>query len=144
VGPLEYLRFAQALKVAGYHSFFNFSQVCSPRADFICSMSSLFNHKNVAASSGIDTILPNDVQLASATDDSISDVSWSPVANHLAVASWDNKVRVFDLTQSKSGELKAGIEFDAPVFSCHWERVSLIILAELNFLTMYFHRAVDL
>lgn len=67
--------------------------------------------------------LSNDVQLANGPDDSISGLAWSPVAKHLAVASWDRKVRIYDITQKRSGEGRALFEFEGPVLSCSWSQV---------------------
>ncbi|KAJ9241631.1 hypothetical protein DTO169E5_3375 [Paecilomyces variotii] len=66
--------------------------------------------------------LSKDVQLANAPEDSVSDLSWSSAGNYLAVASWDNKVRIYDVTQNATGEGKAMISFDAPVLSCRWSK----------------------
>jgi mRNA export factor len=72
--------------------------------------------------------LNNDTQLSSPPDDSISSLSWSPVANYLAVGSWDSKVRIYDVTSSTTGVGVAAIDFGGPVLSCHWSRVSILPL----------------
>ena len=72
--------------------------------------------------------LDNDIQLASPPDDSISSLAWSPVANYLAAASWDSKVRIYDITSSNTGVGVAAIDFGGPVLSCHWSRVSFVLL----------------
>lgn len=69
--------------------------------------------------------LSKDVQLSSPPEDSISGLSWSPAANHLAVSSWDSKVRIYDVTQSSQGTGVAAIEFTGPVLGCDWSKVSL-------------------
>ncbi|KAJ5493633.1 hypothetical protein N7463_009720 [Penicillium fimorum] len=53
-------------------------------------------------------------------EDSISELAWSPVNNHLAVTSWDHTVRIYDVTRSVKGEGKAMISFEGPVLSCAW------------------------
>jgi mRNA export factor len=53
-------------------------------------------------------------------EDSISELAWSPVVNHLAVASWDYTVRIYDVTRSVKGEGKALFSFGGPVLSCAW------------------------
>lgn len=63
-----------------------------------------------------------DIKLASPPEDSTSALSWSPVANHLAVASWDSKVRIYDVTTG-NGQGVAGINLDGPTLSCDWSRV---------------------
>lgn len=70
--------------------------------------------------------LSKDVQLATGPEDSVSDLSWSSAGNYLAVASWDSKVRIYDVTQNATGEGKAMIAFDAPVLSCRWSKVSVM------------------
>jgi WD40 repeat protein len=67
--------------------------------------------------------LSNDIQLAFSPGDAVSSLAWSPVANHLAVASWDNKVRVYDVPEGSTGTGVAVAEFDGPVLSCDWSRV---------------------
>jgi mRNA export factor len=67
--------------------------------------------------------LATDVQLASPPEDSISALSWSPAANHLAVSSWDSKVRIYDVTGSPQGAGVAAIDFSGPVLSCDWAKV---------------------
>lgn len=87
-------------------------------------MSTNFGRSTKSTSTtGMDGEVANDIQLASPPEDSISDLSWSPAANHLAVASWDNKVRIYDVPHNSSGEGKALIHFDAPVLSCVWSKV---------------------
>lgn len=44
-----------------------------------------------------------DVTLNNQPEDSISELSWSPVANYLAVASWDKVVRIYDISHSPPG-----------------------------------------
>jgi mRNA export factor len=73
--------------------------------------------------------LNNDTQLAAPPDDSISSLAWSPAANYLAVGSWDNKVRIYDVTSRTTGVGVAAIDFGGPVLSCHWSRVSITYLS---------------
>lgn len=70
--------------------------------------------------------LANDATLAHGPDDSISALSFSPAANHLAVASWDSKLRIYDLTNSATGQGRALISFDGPALTCHWSEVPLL------------------
>ncbi|RAL13065.1 WD40 repeat domain-containing protein [Aspergillus homomorphus CBS 101889] len=62
--------------------------------------------------------ISKDVNLANPPSDSVSELSWSPVANYLAVSSWDQTVRIYDASQSVTGEGKALFNFPAPVLSC--------------------------
>jgi len=72
--------------------------------------------------------LDHDIQLASPPDDSISSLAWSTSANYLAAASWDSKVRIYDVTSSNTGVGVAAIDFGGPVLTCHWSGVSIILL----------------
>lgn len=61
-----------------------------------------------------------DIELADGPSDTVAALAFSPAANHLAVASWDSKLRIYDLTQSHTGQGKALISFDGPVLDCQW------------------------
>lgn len=65
-----------------------------------------------------------DVALPSDADDTISSVSWSPVTNHLAAASWDGVVRVYDVAQNGTARGIAMLKADGPLLSCDWAKVS--------------------
>ncbi|RDW75973.1 putative nuclear pore complex protein SonA [Coleophoma crateriformis] len=69
-----------------------------------------------------------DITLASPPDDSISALAWSPVANHLAVASWDSKVRIYDVTQHTTGVGVALFDFEGPVLDCHWTKNGAVVV----------------
>jgi mRNA export factor len=66
--------------------------------------------------------LSKDVKLASPPEDSTSALSWSPTANHLAVASWDNKVRIYDLSKSDTGSGITFINLSGPALAVDWSR----------------------
>ena len=65
-------------------------------------------------------LISNEITLSNSPSDSISEISWSPVANHLAVSSWDQAVRIYDISHLPTGERKAVFEFPSPVLSCVW------------------------
>jgi len=69
--------------------------------------------------------LKNDVALNNPPEDSISDLAFSPQADYLAVASWDKKVRIYEINASGGSEGRAMFEHEGPVLSCHWSPVSL-------------------
>lgn len=94
-------------------------------------MASLFG-KPAATGSGVIGDLAKDVQLASPPEDSISALSWSPVANHLAVSSWDNKVRIYDVTSTPTGNGVAAMDFASPVLACDWSKVCRFVLSFLD------------
>ncbi|KAH8596623.1 WD40-repeat-containing domain protein [Bisporella sp. PMI_857] len=73
-------------------------------------------------SATIDTSadLEKDVMLSSLPEDSIFSLSFSPVADHLAVSAWDKKVRIYDIKPNLGGVGVASIDFDGPVLSCDW------------------------
>ncbi|KAJ5490553.1 hypothetical protein N7453_011378 [Penicillium expansum] len=53
-------------------------------------------------------------------DDGISDLRFSPTSEHLAVASWDKKVRIYEINDQGQSEGKALFEHEAPVLNCCW------------------------
>ena len=84
-------------------------------------MSGLFSS---GASNTANTLgdLSKDVLLNQGPEDSISDLAFSPRSEHLAVSSWDKKVRIYEVNES-GGEGKALFEHEAPVLSCDWPKV---------------------
>ena len=67
----------------------------------------------------------NDYTLASPPEDGISDLKFSPLSEHLAVASWDKKVRIYEIASNGSSEGKAMFECEGPVLGCCWSKVCL-------------------
>lgn len=67
-----------------------------------------------------------DIELADGPSDAVGALAFSPAANHLAVASWDSKLRIYDLTQSQTGQGRALISFDGPVLDCQWLKVPYV------------------
>ncbi|KAI0180855.1 WD40 repeat-like protein [Hypoxylon sp. FL1284] len=63
----------------------------------------------------------SDINLPEDAQDTISSVSWSPAAEHLAAASWDWKLRVYDVG-AKTGAARglAALAADGPLFDCAW------------------------
>jgi mRNA export factor len=64
-----------------------------------------------------------DLQLANGPDDSTSHLAFSPVSDHLAVASWDKKVRIYEVTEQGTNSGKAAFEHEGPVMGCDWSKV---------------------
>ncbi|KAF1350848.1 putative nuclear pore complex protein [Delphinella strobiligena] len=88
-------------------------------------MSGLFNSAASAASSSATATqgdISGDVQLQSPPEDSISDLSFSPASDHLAVASWDKKVRIYEIDGSGNSQGKAAFDHEGPVLSCAWSK----------------------
>lgn len=86
-------------------------------------MAGLFDRATGTGSTHITGDLSKDIQLLNPPEDSISGLAWSPVANYLAVSSWDSKVRIYDVIQNKEGTGVAVIDFQGPVLSCDWSKV---------------------
>ncbi|KAI0014169.1 WD40 repeat-like protein [Xylariaceae sp. FL0662B] len=73
--------------------------------------------------------LSNDISLPADAEDTISSISWSPVANHLAAASWDGKVRVYDVASTGSARGVATLAAEGPLFDCHWAKDGAVVVA---------------
>ncbi|KAI0910297.1 WD40-repeat-containing domain protein [Ustulina deusta] len=73
--------------------------------------------------------LANDRAVPSDGEDTIQSLSWSPAANHMAAASWDGKVRIYDVSSAGSARGVAALTAEAPVFSCHWAQDGNSIVA---------------
>ncbi|KAK2760934.1 Poly(A)+ RNA export protein rae1 [Arachnomyces sp. PD_36] len=69
--------------------------------------------------------ISKDVPLSNPPEDSISDLAFSPASEHLAVASWDKKVRIYEINDQGQSEGKAMFEHDGPVLNCCWSPVSV-------------------
>lgn len=76
--------------------------------------------------------LSKDVELAAPPEDSISCLSFSPQSEHLAVASWDSKVRIYEISETGQSMGKALYEHQGPVLSVHWSKVGLPAWFELR------------
>ncbi|OTA98863.1 hypothetical protein M426DRAFT_28077 [Hypoxylon sp. CI-4A] len=69
---------------------------------------------------------PKDISLPADATDTISSISWSPVAdtNHLATASWDGKIRVYDVdATSRNARGVAWLAADGPLLDCDWAKL---------------------
>ncbi|KAI0416211.1 WD40-repeat-containing domain protein [Xylaria grammica] len=71
----------------------------------------------------------NDVVLASNGEDTIQSISWSPVANHVAAASWDSKVRIYNVASSSSTRGVSTLLAEGPIFSCDWAQDGKTVIA---------------
>ena len=89
-------------------------------------MSGLFGSSSATQANTLGD-LSKDVALSSPPEDSISDLCFSPVSNHLACTSWDNKVRIYEINASGNSEGKALYEHEGPAFSCHWSPVCYLL-----------------
>jgi len=87
-------------------------------------MSGLFGAQP-SASTASSTLgdLSKDVQVSNPPEDSISDLAFSPASEHLAVASWDRKVRIYEIDAQGNSQGKALFDHEGPVLSCCWSKV---------------------
>ena len=69
--------------------------------------------------------LSKDIAVSNPPEDSISHIRFSPATEHLAVASWDKKVRIYEVGQNGNTEGKALFEHDGPALSCCWSQASI-------------------
>lgn len=69
--------------------------------------------------------ISSDFTLAAPPEDGISDIEFSSQSEHLAVASWDKKVRIYEIAANGSSDGKAMFEHEGPVLSCCWSKVSV-------------------
>ncbi|KAH6669584.1 WD40-repeat-containing domain protein [Halenospora varia] len=81
-----------------------------------------FLNRSATTSAAAANDLSKDITLSSPPEDSISSLSWSSAANILAVSSWDNKVRIYDVTRNQTGNGLAAIDFDGPALACGWSK----------------------
>lgn len=88
-------------------------------------MSGLFGGGTAAAaSSSTSGDLSKDIALGAQPEDTVSDLQFSPTADFLAVASWDKKVRIYEVNEQGRSEGKAAIDFEAPALACAWSEAS--------------------
>lgn len=102
----------------------------------VSKMSGLFGSTTTNTANTLGD-LSKDIQLNQGPEDSISDLSFSPQSEHLAVSSWDKKVRIYEVNES-GGEGKALFEHEGPVLSCDWSKVrspflEYLVGSETNF-----------
>ncbi len=92
--------------------------------EYRVKMSTLFGSASSTNTANTLGDLSKDVALQNPPEDSVSDINFSPQSQHLAVASWDKKVRIYEIAQSGGSTGVAAFEHEAPVLSCHWSPVS--------------------
>lgn len=96
-------------------------------------MSGLFGSAASTAATNTVGDLKQDVQLNNPPEDSISDLAFNPnptdPKDFLAVASWDKKVRIYEIHSNGQGEGKHLYEHDGPVFSVDYFKVRVCVRA---------------
>jgi mRNA export factor len=91
-------------------------------------MASLFG--SAASSASASTTvgdLKQDVALSDPPTDSISDLAFSPAPNtpdFLAISSWDNKVRIYEIAQNGQSQGRHAYEHSQPVLGVDFSKVS--------------------
>ncbi|KAG5642716.1 hypothetical protein DXG03_002292 [Asterophora parasitica] len=68
------------------------------------------------------TTADKDVEVADLPTDSISSIDFAPQADFLAVGSWDNSVRVYEIGEGGQSQGKAIHQHAGPVLSVCWSR----------------------
>ena len=66
--------------------------------------------------------LSKDVPISIGPDDSVSRLAFSPASDHLAVSSWDNKVRIYSIDQNGQSNPAAMLEHQGPALDCCWAK----------------------
>ncbi|CAG7849339.1 mRNA export factor AltName: Full=Rae1 protein homolog; AltName: Full=mRNA-associated protein mrnp 41 [Serendipita indica DSM 11827] len=67
---------------------------------------------------------PKDAELVDPPSDSISSLAFSPAqqSDYLAVGSWDNNVRIYEINNQGQSQGKAAYQHDAPVLDVCWNK----------------------
>lgn len=69
--------------------------------------------------------MSKDIELTPAPTDSVSYLSWSPVADFLSVSCWDNTTKIYQVLGNGSSQGKAQIQHDQPALCSAWSKVWL-------------------
>ncbi|KAI1212175.1 WD repeat domain-containing protein [Annulohypoxylon truncatum] len=75
-----------------------------------------------SSSSSVPCTLDKEVTLPSDAEDTISSVSWSPTSHHLAAASWDGNVRVYNVSPTGVARGVALLAAGGPILDCDWAK----------------------
>lgn len=90
---------------------------------------------SAAANANNQGDLSKDIELTAPPEDSVSDISFSSQSEHLAVASWDKKVRIYEISATGSSVGKAVYEHEGPVLSVVWSKVGALF-PSISFFTI--------
>jgi len=77
---------------------------------------SFFGTKSITSSTD------KDMELADPPSDSISSIAFSPQADFLAVASWSNEVRMYEVGANGQSQGKAAYQHEGPALSVCWNK----------------------
>lgn len=75
-----------------------------------------------AVTTSTSTAAEKDVEVPEPPTDSISSLSFSPVADYLAVGSWDNSVRIYEVGTGGQTQGKAMYQHQGPILSTCWNK----------------------
>jgi len=67
---------------------------------------------------------PKDIEVPNLPSDSTSQLAFSPTADLLAVASWNNEVRLYEVSPQGQAVGKASYSHEGPALSVQWSKVS--------------------
>lgn len=93
-------------------------------------MSGLFGGAASASASNTVGDLKLDVALSDPPTDAVSDLAFSPAPNgpdFLAVSSWDNKVRIYEIAQNGQSQGRHAYEHSQPVLNVDFSKVRLLL-----------------
>jgi mRNA export factor len=85
------------------------------------AMSTLFGSTAATTAQSTTVDISGDLEVPQGPEDSIADLAFSPTAEILSVASWDNKVRIYEIGQGGANG-KAMYEHTGPVLSTHFSK----------------------
>ncbi|KZT01555.1 Poly(A)+ RNA export protein [Laetiporus sulphureus 93-53] len=88
---------------------------------------SFFNAPTTTATTAVQG--DKDIEVADPPSDSISSLSFSPQADYLAVGSWDNNVRIYEVSQNGQTQGKAIFPHQGPVLSVCWNKDGTKVLS---------------
>lgn len=98
-------------------------------------MSGLFGSAASSNSNPTQGDLSKDVPVANPPEDSISALRFSPASDHLSVASWDKKVRIYEIDAQGQGKGVAMFEHEGPVLDTCWSNVGITRAENIGSLT---------
>ncbi|KAI0881972.1 WD repeat domain-containing protein [Annulohypoxylon maeteangense] len=85
--------------------------------------------RKISLSSPNTGSLDKDVTLPGDAEDTISSISWSHASNHLAAASWDGKVRVYNVSSTGVARGVTLLNAEGPVLDCDWAKDGSMVVA---------------
>ncbi|CDO75792.1 hypothetical protein BN946_scf184934.g7 [Trametes cinnabarina] len=81
------------------------------------------------SSSLVNATGDKDIEVADPPTDSISSISFSPTADYMAVGSWDNNVRIYEVGANGQTQGKAMYSHQGPVLNVCWNKDGTKILS---------------